>query len=231
MSTLFSPLQLRGVTLKNRIVVSPMCQYSADHGVANDWHLVHLGRFALGGLASSSSRRRRDAGRPHLLRRHGPLGATRRSPRSPASPNSSRPRRRCRHPARACRPQGARRDRRGAAASTSATSRRTRSISATCPGSPPAPSAHAQDDSFPAPAELEPRGIAAIRAAFADAARRADRRRLRHRRDPRRARLSAQRIPLARRQQAHRRLRRQPRKPHAPAARSGRRRARRLASG
>ncbi|MDF3065907.1 MAG: oxidoreductase [Polyangiaceae bacterium] len=46
---LFQPLQLRELTLKNRVVVSPMCQYSADHGVPNDWHLVHLGRFALGG--------------------------------------------------------------------------------------------------------------------------------------------------------------------------------------
>jgi 2,4-dienoyl-CoA reductase-like NADH-dependent reductase (Old Yellow Enzyme family) len=48
---LFRPLPLRGVTLKNRVVVSPMCQYSARGGVPNDWHLVHLGRFALGGAA------------------------------------------------------------------------------------------------------------------------------------------------------------------------------------
>jgi 2,4-dienoyl-CoA reductase-like NADH-dependent reductase (Old Yellow Enzyme family) len=46
---LFQPLTLRELTLKNRVVVSPMCQYSADYGVPNDWHLVHLGRFALGG--------------------------------------------------------------------------------------------------------------------------------------------------------------------------------------
>lgn len=46
---LFSPFTLRGVTAKNRIVVSPMCQYSAIDGVANDWHLVHLGKFAQGG--------------------------------------------------------------------------------------------------------------------------------------------------------------------------------------
>jgi 2,4-dienoyl-CoA reductase-like NADH-dependent reductase (Old Yellow Enzyme family) len=46
---LFTPLALRGATLKNRIVISPMCQYSAVDGHANDWHLVHLGRFALGG--------------------------------------------------------------------------------------------------------------------------------------------------------------------------------------
>lgn len=50
-SRLFSPLTLRGVTLKNRIVISPMCQYSAHDGYAEDWHLVHLGKFALGGAA------------------------------------------------------------------------------------------------------------------------------------------------------------------------------------
>lgn len=49
MSRLFSPLALKGVTLKNRIVVSPMCQYSATDGFATDWHLVHLGSFAVGG--------------------------------------------------------------------------------------------------------------------------------------------------------------------------------------
>lgn len=46
---LFDPLELRELQLKNRVVVSPMCQYSAQDGVANDWHFVHLGRFALGG--------------------------------------------------------------------------------------------------------------------------------------------------------------------------------------
>jgi len=46
---LFEPLTLRGVTLKNRIVVSPMSMYSARDGFSDDFHLVHLGRFALGG--------------------------------------------------------------------------------------------------------------------------------------------------------------------------------------
>lgn len=46
---LFSPMTVRGVTLKNRIVISPMCQYSAHNGLANEWHNVHLGQFALGG--------------------------------------------------------------------------------------------------------------------------------------------------------------------------------------
>jgi 2,4-dienoyl-CoA reductase-like NADH-dependent reductase (Old Yellow Enzyme family) len=46
---LFTPLTIRGVTLRNRIAVSPMCQYSAEDGFANDWHLVHLGSRAVGG--------------------------------------------------------------------------------------------------------------------------------------------------------------------------------------
>ena len=46
---LFTPIQLGGITLPNRIVVSPMCQYSADHGSMTDWHLQHLGTFACSG--------------------------------------------------------------------------------------------------------------------------------------------------------------------------------------
>ncbi len=46
---LFQPLKLRELTLTNRIVISPMCQHAADRGHATDWHLVHLGKFALGG--------------------------------------------------------------------------------------------------------------------------------------------------------------------------------------
>lgn len=46
---LFSPLPLRGITLPNRIAVSPMCEYASVEGVANDWHLVHLGSRAAGG--------------------------------------------------------------------------------------------------------------------------------------------------------------------------------------
>ncbi|HEX2475175.1 MAG TPA: NADH:flavin oxidoreductase/NADH oxidase [Lacipirellulaceae bacterium] len=48
---LLSPLELRGVRLRNRIVMSPMCQYSSHEGLANDWHLVHLGSRAAGGAA------------------------------------------------------------------------------------------------------------------------------------------------------------------------------------
>ena len=48
---LFTPIKLAGLTARNRIVVSPMCQYSSEEGGPDDWHLVHLGKFALGGAA------------------------------------------------------------------------------------------------------------------------------------------------------------------------------------
>src|SRR5262249_18332015 len=48
---LLSPLTIRGVPLRNRIVMSPMCQYIAKDGFADDWHLVHLGSRAAGGVA------------------------------------------------------------------------------------------------------------------------------------------------------------------------------------
>lgn len=51
MSLLLSPLKIKNLDLKNRIVVSPMCQYSAEEGFANDWHLVHLGSRAVGGAS------------------------------------------------------------------------------------------------------------------------------------------------------------------------------------
>ena len=49
MSKLFTPLKIRNVELKNRIAVSPMCQYSSNDGFPTDWHLVHLGSRAVGG--------------------------------------------------------------------------------------------------------------------------------------------------------------------------------------
>lgn len=48
-SLLFTPYTLRGLTLRNRVVVSPMCQYRSRDGEATDWHLVHMGKFAMGG--------------------------------------------------------------------------------------------------------------------------------------------------------------------------------------
>jgi 2,4-dienoyl-CoA reductase-like NADH-dependent reductase (Old Yellow Enzyme family) len=51
MALLFEPLTIRSIQFKNRIVVSPMCEYSSEDGFANDWHLVHLGSRAVGGAA------------------------------------------------------------------------------------------------------------------------------------------------------------------------------------
>jgi 2,4-dienoyl-CoA reductase-like NADH-dependent reductase (Old Yellow Enzyme family) len=51
MSALFSPITLRGLTLPNRIMVAPMCQYSAVNGEANDWHFTHINSLALSGAA------------------------------------------------------------------------------------------------------------------------------------------------------------------------------------
>ena len=48
-SALFSPISLKGLTMPNRIVIAPMCQYSATEGQASDWHLIHLGHLALSG--------------------------------------------------------------------------------------------------------------------------------------------------------------------------------------
>ena len=50
-AALMTPLTLREITFRNRIAVSPMCQYSSVDGFANDWHLVHLGSRASGGAA------------------------------------------------------------------------------------------------------------------------------------------------------------------------------------
>ncbi len=51
MPHLFEPLILRGLTLANRVLVSPMCQYSSIDGFANEWHFVHPGSRAVGGAA------------------------------------------------------------------------------------------------------------------------------------------------------------------------------------
>ena len=51
MSALFSPITLRGLTLPNRVMVAPMCQYSSEDGEANDWHFTHINSLALSGAA------------------------------------------------------------------------------------------------------------------------------------------------------------------------------------
>src|SRR3978361_1200955 len=51
MPHLFSPIKIKNIEFKNRLVVSPMCEYSSEDGFATDWHLVHLGSRAVGGAA------------------------------------------------------------------------------------------------------------------------------------------------------------------------------------
>src|SRR5690348_8456671 len=51
MSALFTPLEVGGLSLSNRIVIAPMCQYSAENGCMTDWHTIHLGQLALSGAA------------------------------------------------------------------------------------------------------------------------------------------------------------------------------------
>ena len=71
MSKLLSPLTIRGVTLANRIVVSPLCMYSAIDGLAQPWHFAHLSTFARGkaGLVFAEATAVEDIGRitPHCL--------------------------------------------------------------------------------------------------------------------------------------------------------------------
>ena len=91
MSALFSPFTLRGLTLPNRIVVSPMCQYSAVDGAATDWHLIHLGSLALSGAG--------------MLMHRGHRGRARRaaSRRAASACRTTPPRRRCGRCSRAVR--------------------------------------------------------------------------------------------------------------------------------
>ena len=55
MSRLFEPLSIGNLTLDNRIVIAPMCQYSAENGSATDWHMIHLGSLALSGAGLLST--------------------------------------------------------------------------------------------------------------------------------------------------------------------------------
>src|SRR6266700_3468391 len=61
---LFTPYTMRDVTLRNRIVVSPMCQYSCADGFATDWHFVHLGSRAVGGIQIAHAGRKASTWRP-----------------------------------------------------------------------------------------------------------------------------------------------------------------------
>ena len=61
---LFTPFDLRGRTFRNRVVISPMCQHGAQDGHVTDWHVVHYGKFALGGAALAGKCRTARGRRP-----------------------------------------------------------------------------------------------------------------------------------------------------------------------
>ena len=234
MSNLFSPYTLRGLTLRNRTVVSPMCQYMARPRRRQ--------RLALRPSRPLRPRRlrprhrrghRRHARRPASPTAISASGRTRRSPPSPASSSSSTstappPASSSPTPAARPRPPSA-----GAAASTRPTSRRPSvGYETWVPVAPSAVAAHHKArQRLPDPHRARRRRPRPRRAELRRRHTPRRRRRLRPRRDPRRARLPAQPVPVAHRQQAHRRLRRHPREPHAPPPRSRRRRPRRLAGG
>ena len=125
MSVLFTPLRLREVALRNRIAVSPMCQYSAQDGMPTDWHLVHLGSRAVGGagLVIAEASAVSPEGRISPGRHRDLVGRPRRGV-APDRAVRRRAGRGARDPARARRPQGRRPRRPGAGAGRVAPERR-----------------------------------------------------------------------------------------------------------
>jgi 2,4-dienoyl-CoA reductase-like NADH-dependent reductase (Old Yellow Enzyme family) len=171
MSSLFQPLTLRGVKLKNRIAVSPMSQYRALSGHANDWHMVHLGRFALGGagLVFAEATAVEDRGR----RTHGDLGLWQDSQIEPLVPVA-------RFIAREGAVPGIQLGHAGRKASERRPWHGETPVDAAdeaergeAPWSTIAPSALPYADGWPTPTEMTETDIAAVIAAFGAAARRA----------------------------------------------------------
>lgn len=162
---LFSELKIRGLTLRNRIAVSPMCQYSCADGFATDWHLVHLGSRAVGGAALVIAEA--TAVSPEGRISPADLGIWKDAHVEPLA-----------RIARFIREQGAVPGIQIAHAGRKASVRRPWEGSGAVPASqggwmPVAPSALAFDETYATPAALSPREITGIVGAFADAARRA----------------------------------------------------------
>ncbi len=164
MSTLFSPLRLRDVTLRNRVAVSPMCEYSSADGFANDWHVVHLGSRAVGGASLV------------LTEAIAVTAGGRISPEDLGIWQDAHVEQLARI-ARFCNGQGAAWGTQLAHAGRKASTKRPWDGQGAVPldqggWTPVGPTAEPFDPTFPVPAALDEAGIAAIVRAFADGARR-----------------------------------------------------------
>lgn len=166
MSELFSPYTLRGVTLRNRVVVSPMCEYSSSDGFANTWHTVHLGSRAVGGASLVLTEA--IAVTPEGRISPQDLGIWKDEHVDALA-----------EIARFCREQGAAFGTQLAHAGRKASTKRPWEghgavTSADGGWTPVAPGTEPFDPSYPTPAALDEDGIAAIVRAFADGARRTE---------------------------------------------------------
>jgi 2,4-dienoyl-CoA reductase-like NADH-dependent reductase (Old Yellow Enzyme family) len=164
MSTLFSLIRLRDVTLRNRVAVSPMCEYSSTDGFANDWHVVHLGSRAVGGASLV------------LTEAIAVTADGRISPEDLGIWQDAHVEQLARI-ARFCEGQGAAWGTQLAHAGRKASTKRPWGGSGAVPlgqggWTPVAPGAEPFDPTYPVPAALDEDGIAAIVRAFADGARR-----------------------------------------------------------
>ncbi len=192
MSKLFTPLEVGNLKLANRIVIAPMCQYSAEDGCMTDWHTIHLGHLALSGRGAADHR-----GDGASRRRGGSAMATR-------ACGPTRPRRPWRRCWRAC---GAGRTCRSPSSSAmpgrkASTDKPWFGGAQIAPGQEngwqtvaPSPIPFAEGEN--PPQALDRAGLDRIRQAFADAAVRAARLGSRGRADPRGSRLSAAPVPVA----------------------------------
>ena len=189
-----TPLTIRGVSLRNRIVMSPMCQYSAQEGFADEWHLVHLGSRAVGGAGLVASRppqwRAMAAFRP-VTWEYGVMSTSIRSRGSRGSYNAK-----VRLPASSWRMPAVRR---AAAPRGKAAQGSTRRKGA----GPWSAESVAFNEGEPPPIALDKIGISAIVEAFEAAGPPGPVGGDQTSRDPRRARLSAARVPFSFKQSSH----------------------------
>ena len=201
---LFTPVELGGVTLPNRIVVSPMCQYSAVDGSAQPWHQVHYGMLAMSGAGPAvprgdacRARGPHHPGLPRPLQRRQRGGAEARR-RLGARLDAARE---ARHPARPCRPQGL-----GAAAVEGRRAAHPGRRARPAVDDVSRPRRSRFDAKWHTPVALDAVGLKRVKQAFVDATLRSAAAGLRRDRAARRARLLPQPVPVAAQQPSQRRV-------------------------